>query len=556
MVIAVGEKTAEGEIEVLEVVSKPVEGVVAGQIDNIEQVSTAIREAVTEIEEKLHLRITEAYAGISGNFVRCARHTDHVFVAEPHNSINQADVEALYARMCNVQAPDNEMIMERIPQNYMIDNNREVTNPVGSFGRRLSSTYNFILCNKTPIQRLDMALKRLGIKLLGVFPNVIASPEAVLQSFDKEEGVAVVDLGGGVTDVAVYYNNALRYVASIPMGASAINRDIYSMGIFKKRIERLKKDYGSAVAELASAEKIIRVSGRTPRESKDIILRNLATVIEARACDIVEFVMLEIKDSGFLNKLGSGIVLTGGSAQLKDIDVLFKRYSDMNVRVALPDTGITESSFDKVEDAAYSTIVGLLIKGAEKGPCAVAERERPAVPPTPQPQPVQQPQQMQQPQPQPFHRPDEMPHTGFTPNHGGFQPQQQPHQPYNGGQPRQGMPQMQPQQPQHQPQAQPFVPPTPSARPAAPAPQPAPQPAPTPAPQPAAPVQEAPRPSEQPFHTEPQPQQPQQPQPQQPHTADTAPEDKKRPKRDWIRLFSDKLKDLDKKFSSVDDEEI
>ena len=373
VVVAVGEKPADGKMSVLALVSKPVEGVNAGRIDNIELVSRAIREAVSEIEEQLGIRITEAYAGISGDFVRCARHTDHVYVYDPQTGVTQKDVDALFDRMRNVQAPDDETIMERIPQNYMVDDSQEVKNPVGSFGKKLSSTFNFILCHKTPIQRLDMALRRLSIKMLGVMSDALATPEAVLLPEEKEEGVAVVDIGDGVTDVTVYYRNVVRYTVSIPMGASAINRDIRTMGVPEKHVESLKRKYGSAVAELAPEDKLIRVNGRTSREAKDILLKNLATVIEARATDIAEFVLQEIKDSGYASKLAYGIVLTGGSAQLKDIGELFHRVTEMDVRIALPDASVDEASAERVASPAFSTAVGLLIKGARQGACAVVE---------------------------------------------------------------------------------------------------------------------------------------------------------------------------------------
>ena len=141
----------------------------------------------------------------------------------------------------------------------------------------------------------------------------------------KPDGHMVVDIGGGVTDVAVYYRNVVRYIVTIPMGATAINRDIRTMSVPEKHVESLKQKYGSAVAELAPEDKLIRVNGRTAREAKDILLRNLATVIEARATDIAEFVQQEIKDSGYIGKLAYGIVLTGGSAKLKDLDELFRR---------------------------------------------------------------------------------------------------------------------------------------------------------------------------------------------------------------------------------------
>lgn len=373
VVVAVGSKREDGTLGIEAVVSKPVEGVKAGRIDNIEQTGNAIREAVAEVETTLGVRITEAYAGISGEFVRCARHTDHVFTYDPQNGVNQGDVDALFDRMRNVQAPDDETIMERIPQHYMVDDAEEVRNPVGSFCKRLSSTFNFILCSKTPLQRLDMALRRLGIRMLGVFPNALATPEAVLTCEEKEEGVAVVDIGGGVTDVTVYFRGVPRYVATIPMGASAINRDIRSQSIPEKHVESLKCKYGSAVAELAPEDKLIRVSGRTAREAKDILLRNLATVIEARATDIVEFVQQEIRDSGYAERLAYGIVLTGGSAQLKDIDELFRRVTGMDVRVASAETGISDDSREMVSNTAYATVVGLLLKGAGIGSCNVIE---------------------------------------------------------------------------------------------------------------------------------------------------------------------------------------
>ncbi len=398
VVVAVGEKNAEDQLDVVCIVSKPVEGVNAGKIENIELVSRAIREAVSEAEEQLGIRITEAYAGISGEFVRCARHMDHVFVYDPQNGVNQKDVDALFDRMRNVQAPDDETIMDRVPQNYVVDDNQEVKNPVGSFGKKLSSTFNFILCLKTPMQRLDMALKRLGIKMLSVTSNAIVTAEAVLLPDEKEEGVAVVDIGGGVTDVAVYYRNVVRYIATIPMGATAINRDIRTMSVPEKHVESLKQKYGSAVAELAPEDKLIRVNGRTAREAKDILLRNLATVIEARATDIAEFVLQEIKDSGYIGKLAYGIVLTGGSAKLKDLDELFRRVTGMDVRVASAETGIAGESKEKVADPAYATAVGILLRGAEQGACAFVER--PAARPAEQ-RPGFRPQQ---PQPAPEFR--------------------------------------------------------------------------------------------------------------------------------------------------------
>lgn len=404
VVVAVGGKNADGLLEVAALASKPVEGVNAGKIENIELVRNAIRDAVAEIEQELGIRITEAYAGISGDFVRCARHTDHVFVSDAQNGVSQDDVNALFARMRNVQAPDDEAIMERVPQNYVVDDNQEVKNPVGSFGKKLSSTFNFILCLKTPMKRLEMALSQLGIKMLGVMPDALVTPESVVTSDEKEEGVAVVNLGAGLTDVTVYYRNVVRYIASIPMGSSAINHDIRTMSVPEKYVEKLKLKFGSAVAERVPENKAILVNGHTSRDSKNILLFNLATVIEARATDIAEFVQQEIKDSGYAGKLSYGLVLTGGSAKLKDIDELFHRVTGLDVRLAAPEEGVCEESKEKVDDPAYATVIGLLMKGCGQGTCAFIEH-----PATPRPDFSREPRrtpitpaQPQQPAPRPI----------------------------------------------------------------------------------------------------------------------------------------------------------
>lgn len=386
--VAVGGRNADGLVDVDALSVKPIEGVNAGRIENIELVSRAVKEAVAEVEEELGIRITEAYAGISGEFVRCARHTDHVFVYDPQNGVSRRDVDSLFDRMRNVQAPDDETIMERVPQNYVVDDAQEVKNPVGSFGKKLSSTFNFVLCHQTPMQRLDMALRRLGIRMLAVYPDALVTPEAVLLADEKEEGVAVVDLGAGTTDVAVYFRNVVRYVATVPIGASSINSDIRSLSVPEKYVENLKCKYGSAVAELAPENKLIRVSGRTAKEAKDILLRNLATVVEARATDIAEFVMQELKDSVYSQKLAYGLVLTGGSARLKDVDELFRRVTGMDVRIGCAETGFTDAAKEILSDPALATVAGILLKGSEQAPCMVNERrapEKPAAEPAPHP---------------------------------------------------------------------------------------------------------------------------------------------------------------------------
>ncbi len=381
IVVAVGSHDSKGLMSIDSIVSHPCDGVKGGMIENIALVEESLKGAISEVEKSLNIKVMEAYVGISGEFVRFACHSDHVYVSQPQNGVSQGDVNALFDRMGHVQAPDNETIMERIPQNYVVDDAKEVKNPVGSFGRRLSSTFNFILCGNIPMQRLENALKRLGIKMLNSFPNALSVAESVLTPDEKEEGVVVVNLGAGLTDLTIYYRNVVRYIISIPMGASSVNADIRTMMIPDKYIEKLKCKYGSAVADLVPENKVVRVNGRTARESKDIVLYNLAVAIEARMSMLIDFVKKEIAESGYEDKLPYGIVITGGSSKLKNIDELFRRMTDMEVRIGVPIEGISEDSIIKVDDPEYATAVGILLRGSEHGACTTGSYSHVIEPP-------------------------------------------------------------------------------------------------------------------------------------------------------------------------------
>lgn len=370
VVVALGTIEAQG-VDVKYTVSRPIGagGMKEGRIENIELVSSAITEAVEELQEQTGLRVTEAYAGISGSFVRCARHTDYVFTEDPDMLVVKKDVSRLNDRMTNVQAPDVEQIMERTPLYFRIDNGPEQTKPIGQFGRKLYATYNFILSARMPIQRLGLALKRCNIALKGVIVNSQAIAEAVTRPEEREEGVAVVDMGSELTDVAVYCRGVLRYVATIPLGSHAINADIQTMSIPEKLLEPLKRKYGVAVAELAP-RKYLRVQTGKNRTT-DILLCNLAMVIESRLAEIAEFVMQEIQDSGCPDKIDN-IVLTGGATRLTAYDEFFRRKTGCEVRIGVPEQEMITAESKEFAIPENATIAGLLVKGARIGACICA----------------------------------------------------------------------------------------------------------------------------------------------------------------------------------------
>lgn len=369
VVVAVGTVAEGGVLNIETVVSEPTEGVSAGMVDNSKSVGMALRRARERAEKDAGITITDAYVGISGRFVRSARYTDHVFVEDVDNCISQRDVNALMERMRNVKAADGEVIMDLFPISYRGDTGAEMKNPVGCYSKQLSSTYNFILCEHMAKDRLRRVFLDAGIKIKGMFANGAVVADSVVSTDEKEEGVAVVDIGGGVTDVAIYYGGALRHVVSIPIGGSAVNGDIRAYGIPEKQVEKLKTRYGSAVVAL-TPDDIIQVRSSS-RSLKSILRLNLAAVIEARMTDIAEYVWNEIREAGFAKKLSVGIVLTGGGAALKNADELFHRVTGQDVRVACAEMGVATESLEKVASPAFTLAVSILIDGAQVGPCPV-----------------------------------------------------------------------------------------------------------------------------------------------------------------------------------------
>lgn len=380
--VVIGTKTDDGKIKILdkEISSVQGGGMVRGEIKNIDLVSQSIKTAVNAIESRTGIRITEAYTGISGQHIRSVKQPYYVF-ASRGDEIRQEDVRQLHDSMRNVPAPDGEKILQIIPQNYVIDDKEETANPVGTFGNKLASTFNIILGDTVAINRLEMALKRVNIAPMGLYLNAIAAGEAVLTPDEKEEGVAVIDIGAGTTDIVVYQNNIIRHVGIVPMGGNVINKDIRSYGILEKHVESLKTRYGEAVRDAAQPDKYITTPGLSAKASKEISAQNLAAIIEARMLDIIDFAIEEIKKSGYHDKLGAGVVLTGGGAKLKHIDLLFKNYTGLDVRVAGAESNLEEESLNLAGDPAIATAIGLLIRAYnEPGQSKTANRARPLTP--------------------------------------------------------------------------------------------------------------------------------------------------------------------------------
>ncbi|MBQ1174013.1 MAG: rod shape-determining protein, partial [Alistipes sp.] len=275
VVIAVGAVEDDGRVNIQGIVSEPIEGIDAGRVENIALAGSAVRAAKERIEQELNIKITEAYAGLSGDFVRCVQVTDYVYVQDDgSNQITERDVEDLDRRMRSVKLPDDrEEILSMEAVRYTIDD-KVVDVPVGAYGHVLSATYNFILSDRSMRDRLNQCLMNQGIRVKEFAPNALISHLAVATDEDIEEGAVIVDLGGGVTDVSVLMRSKVRHIASIPIGADAINNDIRAYGIPANYVENLKRRYGSALTDMATDDKIVfPVRRGVP---KSILRRNLA----------------------------------------------------------------------------------------------------------------------------------------------------------------------------------------------------------------------------------------------------------------------------------------
>lgn len=371
--VVVANKLPGGKIGILGRSIKEMHGVVRGEIKNIEEVAQSIKQAVEEVEQNLGIKITEAFTGISGQHLRCARHPYYVYVAGRDGEISDEDVRKLNESMQNVQAPDGYKILHIIPQHYIVNGEEEVANPVGMFGKTLESTFNLIIGENNIVSRLEKALNKVGIRQNDMFINPLVSAEAVTLPDEKEMGVVVVDMGAGTTDVCIYHDKIVRYIGVIPMGADAVNKDIRAYGIQERYVEELKVKCGSAIASESDAEKLIKFPGRTPREPKSIPLHNLNMIIESRMKDIAEYVVQEIKAAGFEGRLAMGIVLTGGAAQLKDVDTLFKKTTGLDVRIASPDIHVDEQSFEVAKDTKLSTAIGIVLCAAQSDKVSMVE---------------------------------------------------------------------------------------------------------------------------------------------------------------------------------------
>ena len=332
-----------------------------GVVANIDKTVEAIRIAVAEAEQKSGVTIREVYVGIAGQHIKSLQHRDILTRNDAENEISMEDIDRMVENMHRLVLPPGDRIIHVLPHGEL-----GIKDPIGMSGVRLEANFHIITGQISAAKNIFKCVEKAGLKVTDLILEPLASSASVLSEEEKEAGVALVDIGGGTTDIAIFQDGIIRHTAVIPLGGNIITEDIKEgCMIMKNQAEILKVKFGCALATETEDNEIISITGLKGREPKEIKVENLARIIQARMEEILEHVYYEIKLSGFHKKLIGGIVVTGGGAQLKHIVQLVSYITGMDARVGFPTEHLSKSKSEDIRHPMYATAVGLILKGME-----------------------------------------------------------------------------------------------------------------------------------------------------------------------------------------------
>ena len=364
IVAIAGRKNEFGKLEILGMGKAVSEGVTRGVVTNIDRTVEAIQKAIFEAEEQAGIDITEVNVGIAGQHIRSAQHHGVIMRGNPQDEISVDDVRRLTEDMFKIVIPPGNEIIHVMPQDYTVDYEAGVKEPVGMAGSRLEADFHVITAHTSAIANINKCVRKAGLEVVELVLEPLASSLSVLEEEEKEAGVVLVDIGGGTTDVAIFYDGIIRHTAVIPFGGNIITNDIkQGCMVMHNQAEQLKVKFGRAIASEANANEIISIPGLRNRAPKEISLKNLAHIIEARMEEIIDLVNSEIIQSGLEGRLAGGIVLTGGGSQLQSIKQLFEYMTGMDARIGYPNEHLGKGRVDAVKSPMYATSVGLVLAG-------------------------------------------------------------------------------------------------------------------------------------------------------------------------------------------------
>ena len=384
IVAIIGRENEYGKLEVLGVGKSKSLGVHRGVVNNITQTIQSIQQAVTQAEADSGLKISNVVVGIAGQHIRSIQHADYITRPNSEEVISEDDLERLTRQVHKLVMLPGEEIIHVLPQEYKVDGQAEIKEPIGMYGGRLEANFHVVVGQVSSIRNIGRCIKSSGLDLSDITLEPVASANAVLSQEEKEAGVAMIDIGGGTTDLAIFKDGIIRHTAVIPFGGNVITEDIKDgCSIIEKQAELLKMKFGSAWPGENKDNEIVSIPGLRGRDPKEITLKNLSKIINARVVEIVEQVFVEIKNYGHddpRKKLIAGIVLTGGGSQLKHIKQLVEYITGMDTRIGYPNEHLAGDSNEEITSPVYATAVGLLMHAIQKD-----RRNRPEPQPTSDP---------------------------------------------------------------------------------------------------------------------------------------------------------------------------
>ncbi len=341
-------------------------GVKHGQVLNIDETIKAIMIALENCyASNPNLEISEVYVGIAGHHIKSLQTRGDIVRHQNEEEITQKEIDQLIADQYKTYIPAGDQIIDVIPQEFTVDNFQNIPNPIGYGGVKVGANFHIITGDKNAIRNINRAVEKSGLTTKDLVLQPLASASAVMAQEDLEAGVAIVDIGGGTTDLAVFYEGILKHTAVIPFGGENITNDIKTgLGVLKTQAEQMKIQFGSALSNEAKANAFITIPGLRGMQPKEISVKNLANIIQARMSEIMDFVSYHLKQVGLDNRmLNGGVVLTGGGAQLKHLIQLTEYVTGLNARIGYPNEHLAPGHIEELAKPTYSTCIGLILKG-------------------------------------------------------------------------------------------------------------------------------------------------------------------------------------------------
>jgi len=366
VVSIVGKKNENGKIEILGLSKALSTGVKRGVVQNIEETVAAIQKTVEDVQRTSEVMFSEVFVGIAGQHIKSMKNRGYITRENYEEEIRKAEVFKLIDDMYKIHINIGEEIIHVLPQNFIVDNETGVNNPIGMCGKRLEANFHIVIGQIAAAKNIEKCVRKINLAVKDMILEPLASSDATLTDDEKEAGVVLVDIGGGTTDVAVYYDNIIRHTAVIPFGGNVVTKDIKEgCAILHRHAEQLKISYGSALGDIAPENKVVSIPSISGRDSKEISFKSLAYIIQSRMEEIIDAVNFEIQNSGYANKLAAGVVITGGGAMLKHLPQLMKFKTAMDVRIGYPNEHLSGTSKTEINQPMYSTAVGLIMRGFE-----------------------------------------------------------------------------------------------------------------------------------------------------------------------------------------------